>query len=255
MAINGPKGGKPIERHAFQPGNAARFLGHRAQEAQTQAANEIASAAVSADNTHIEGMRLNGGVVLLPPSPVKPQAGGVVVGRSDGDDGQDNIRALGAKQTIDNFVDSAVAARGGHGGEAGARRFQGQRLGLARTVRRTEYGLLRPGAAQRRQTLRRSAAPGGGVVDYADLRWRHIYLNSVPPSLFCHDKILHFLFPFGQSLSLVLRAGSGCPVVGDGQGGAMNNQAKNGVLYNGNAALQSEAADLFNKLNTAGSIG
>jgi len=44
-------------------------------------------------------------------------------------------------------------------------------------------------------------------------------------------------------------------VVGDGQGGAMNNQAKNGVLYNGNAALQSEAADLFNKLNTAGSIG
>jgi uncharacterized repeat protein (TIGR01451 family) len=36
---------------------------------------------------------------------------------------------------------------------------------------------------------------------------------------------------------------------------AVNNQAKNGVLYNGNATLQSEAADLFNKLNKAGGIG
>jgi hypothetical protein len=36
---------------------------------------------------------------------------------------------------------------------------------------------------------------------------------------------------------------------------AVNNQARNGVLYNGSATLQSEAADLFNKLNTAGSIG
>jgi hypothetical protein len=36
---------------------------------------------------------------------------------------------------------------------------------------------------------------------------------------------------------------------------AVNNKAVNGVLYNGNATLQSEAADLFNKLNKAGSIG
>jgi hypothetical protein len=36
---------------------------------------------------------------------------------------------------------------------------------------------------------------------------------------------------------------------------AVNNKAVNGVLYNGSATLQSEAADLFNKLNKAGGIG
>jgi hypothetical protein len=35
---------------------------------------------------------------------------------------------------------------------------------------------------------------------------------------------------------------------------AVNDQAVNGVLYNGSTTLQSEAADLFNKLNKAGSI-
>jgi hypothetical protein len=36
---------------------------------------------------------------------------------------------------------------------------------------------------------------------------------------------------------------------------AVNNKAVKGVLYNGNATLQSQAADLFHKLNKAGSIG
>ena len=35
---------------------------------------------------------------------------------------------------------------------------------------------------------------------------------------------------------------------------AVNNQAVNGVLYNGNATLQAQAADLFDALNQAGSI-
>jgi hypothetical protein len=35
---------------------------------------------------------------------------------------------------------------------------------------------------------------------------------------------------------------------------AVNNKAVNSVLYNGNATLQSEAADLFSKLNKAGNI-
>ena len=36
---------------------------------------------------------------------------------------------------------------------------------------------------------------------------------------------------------------------------AVNQQAKNGVLYNGDAALRQEAADLFDALSGAGSIG
>ena len=36
---------------------------------------------------------------------------------------------------------------------------------------------------------------------------------------------------------------------------AVNKQAKNGVLYNGDAALRQEAADLFDALSGAGSIG
>ncbi len=36
---------------------------------------------------------------------------------------------------------------------------------------------------------------------------------------------------------------------------AVNNKAVNGVLYNGNATLQAEAADLFDGLNEAGAIG
>jgi hypothetical protein len=36
---------------------------------------------------------------------------------------------------------------------------------------------------------------------------------------------------------------------------AVNSKAVNGVLYNGDATLQAQAADLFNGLNQAGSIG
>jgi hypothetical protein len=36
---------------------------------------------------------------------------------------------------------------------------------------------------------------------------------------------------------------------------AVNRKAVNGVLYNGNATLQAQAADLFNALNQAGGIG
>jgi hypothetical protein len=35
----------------------------------------------------------------------------------------------------------------------------------------------------------------------------------------------------------------------------VNTQAVNGALYGGNAMLQAEAADLFDALNQAGSIG
>ena len=36
---------------------------------------------------------------------------------------------------------------------------------------------------------------------------------------------------------------------------AVNKQAVNGELYNGDTTLQAEAADLFNLLSKAGSIG
>jgi hypothetical protein len=36
---------------------------------------------------------------------------------------------------------------------------------------------------------------------------------------------------------------------------AVNSKAVNGVLYNGNATMQAQAADLYNALNQAGSIG
>ena len=36
---------------------------------------------------------------------------------------------------------------------------------------------------------------------------------------------------------------------------AVNKRAVNGVLYNGSAALQQEAGDLFDALNGAGSVG
>jgi hypothetical protein len=36
---------------------------------------------------------------------------------------------------------------------------------------------------------------------------------------------------------------------------AVNKKAVNGVLYNGNAALQAQAADLFGSLNEAGGLG
>ena len=36
---------------------------------------------------------------------------------------------------------------------------------------------------------------------------------------------------------------------------AVNKKAVNGVLYNGDATLQAQAADLFNSLNKAGAIG
>ena len=36
---------------------------------------------------------------------------------------------------------------------------------------------------------------------------------------------------------------------------AVNTQAVNGALYGGNATLQAQAADLFDALNQAGSIG
>jgi hypothetical protein len=35
---------------------------------------------------------------------------------------------------------------------------------------------------------------------------------------------------------------------------AVNKKAVNGVLYNGDATLQAQAADLFNSLNQAGTI-